>query len=103
MASRTDSRTVTVTTSATLLTSSGPGRTDGVDPHRRVMWIHNADSTNAVYLGESDVTTAAGLLIPAGEKIPFYWTDSDFSVCESLYGIAASGTIDVRVHERFAN
>jgi hypothetical protein len=78
------SATVTVGTTPTLLVAAATGT--------RTIYLHVIGNT-AVYIGGATVTTAAGL---ATEKhtspIPIILRDGD-----SLYGIVASGTADVRV------
>jgi hypothetical protein len=78
------STTVTVATTPTLLVAAATGT--------RTIYLHVISNT-AVYIGGATVTTAAGL---ATEKhtspIPIELRDGD-----SLYGIVASGTADMRV------
>jgi hypothetical protein len=78
------STTVTVATTPTLLAAGAIGT--------RTIYLHVIGNT-AVYIGGATVTTAAGL---ATEKhtspIPITLRDGD-----SLYGIVASGTADMRV------
>ena len=78
------STTVTVATTPTLLVAGATGT--------RTIYLH-VTGNSAVYIGGATVTTAAGL---ATEKhtspIPIILRDGD-----SLYGIVASGTVDMRV------
>ena len=78
------STTVTVATTPTLLVAGATGT--------RTIYLH-VTGNSAVYIGGATVTTAAGL---ATEKhtspIPIELRDGD-----SLYGIVASGTVDMRV------
>jgi len=78
------SATITVGTTPTLLVAAATGT--------RTIYLHVIGNT-AVYIGGATVTTAAGL---ATEKhtspIPIILRDGD-----SLYGIVASGTVDMRV------
>ena len=78
------STTVTVGTSPTLLMAGATGT--------RTIYLHVVGNT-AIYIGGATVTTTAGL---ATEKhttpIPIVLRDGD-----SLYGIVASGTADMRV------
>jgi hypothetical protein len=78
------SATITVGTTPTLLVAAATGT--------RTIYLH-VIGNSAVYIGGATVTTAAGL---ATEKhtspIPIILRDGD-----SLYGIVASGTHDMRV------
>ena len=78
------STTITVGTTPTLLMAGATGT--------RTIYLHIVGNT-AVYIGGATVTTTAGL---ATEKhttpIPIVLRDGD-----SLYGIVASGTEDMRV------
>ena len=78
------STTITVGTTPTLLMTGATGT--------RTIYLHIVGNT-AVYIGGATVTTTAGL---ATEKhttpIPIVLRDGD-----SLYGIVASGTVDMRV------
>jgi hypothetical protein len=78
------SATVTVGTTPTLLVAGSVGT--------RLIYLHVIGNTT-VYLGGATVTTAAGL---ATEKNT---TPIEIQVRagDSLYGIVASGTVDVRV------
>lgn len=78
--------TVAVTTGATLLiTPVGSG------PDPQPVRIYNA-SDATVYVGGADVTTAIGIPVTSTGFIDFVFTSEDL-----LYGIAASGTKEVRV------
>ena len=78
------SATVTVATTPTLLVAAATGT--------RTIYLH-VIGNSAVYIGGANVTTATGT---ATEKhtspIPIILRDGD-----SLYGIVASGTHDMRV------
>lgn len=78
------STTITVGTTPTLLMAGATGT--------RTIYLHVVGNT-AIYIGGATVTTTAGL---ATEKhtspIPIVLRDGD-----SLYGIVASGTADMRV------
>jgi hypothetical protein len=78
------SATITVATTPTLLVAAATGT--------RTIYLH-VEGNTAVFIGGATVTTAAGL---ATEKhtspIPITLRDGD-----SLYGIVASGTVDMRV------
>lgn len=78
------SDTVTVGTTPTLLMAGATGT--------RTIYLHVVGNTT-IYIGGATVTTTAGL---ATEKhttpIPIVLRDGD-----SLYGIVASGTADMRV------
>ena len=78
------STTVTVGTTPTLLMAGATGT--------RTIYLHIVGNS-PVYIGGATVTTTAGL---ATEKhttpIPIVLRDGD-----SLYGIVASGTVDMRV------
>jgi hypothetical protein len=78
------STTITVATTPTLLVAAATGT--------RTIYLH-VIGNSTVYIGGATVTTAAGL---ATEKhtspIPIELRDGD-----SLYGIVASGTVDMRV------
>lgn len=84
------SRSVTVTTSATRLDSSA--ETDLVSGSSLILY-NNGSAT--VYVGGSDVTTSNGVPVAASS-----WGPSiDLDGAEGVYGIVASGTVDVRVLE----
>jgi hypothetical protein len=78
------STTITVETTPTLLMAGATGT--------RTIYLH-VEGNTTVYIGGATVTTTAGL---ATEKhttpIPIVLRDGD-----SLYGIVASGTVDMRV------
>ena len=78
------STTITVGTTPTLLMAGATGT--------RTIYLHIVGNS-PVYIGGATVTTTAGL---ATEKhttpIPIVLRDGD-----SLYGIVASGTVDMRV------
>ena len=78
------STTITVGTTPTLLMAGATGT--------RTIYLH-VEGNTTVFIGGATVTTTAGL---ATEKhttpIPIVLRDGD-----SLYGIVASGTVDMRV------
>lgn len=78
------SNQVTVTTSATRLDPSTGVPTGAV-------LVRNRGSA-AVYLGGSNVTTANGFQLDAGESVPM-----DIRSGDALYGVVASGTQTVHV------
>ena len=85
----TDSRAVSVTTSATRLDTAN--KTDNIAGSAIAVYNNGAA---IVHLGEADVTAANGYPLAPGEHYSEdLWHDS------SLYGRAASGTVDVRVRE----
>ena len=84
-----DTRAVSVATTATRLDTEA--ETDSV--HGSSISVYN-NGAATVYLGESDVATTTGYPVAAGEH---YAEDIDPSV--GLYGIVASGTVEVRVRE----
>ena len=78
------STSITVGTTPTLLVASGLGF--------RTIWLH-VEGNDPVYIGGSTVTTATGTPTEKHTSpIPVTLRAGD-----SLYGIAASGTIDMRV------
>lgn len=82
------SRTVSVGTTATRLDKVADAHLTGA------VALYNAGAA-IVYVGGSDVTTANGYPVGAGS----YGPGVELAVDESLYGIVASGTCDVRVLE----
>lgn len=87
------SSTVTVTTSATLLATG-----TGVYPHLTRATVYNV-SAQTVYTGGSGVTTAAGTPIAATTGERQYVLQKG----ETLYGIVAATTSDVRVETNGAS
>ncbi len=73
---------VTVTTTATLLVAAST--------FDQTVWIHN--SGGAMYIGNSNVTTANGYKLDTDDKMELPVGDN-----EGLYGIVASGTTTVFV------
>ena len=73
---------VTVTTSPTLLVSA--------DNLPRTCYLHS--TSGSTYLGNSAVTSATGLHLPNNQTITII-----VPFGETLYGVASSGTTDVRV------
>lgn len=61
---------------------------------RRALVVHN-NGSEAIYLGNSSVTTSDGLPLAAGEKIAF---DIQGNQSARLYAISA-GSVDVRILE----
>ena len=59
---------------------------------RKGILIKNNSSSENVYIGLSGVTTSDGYELEAGEEKYFYHK-------EAVYGITASGTVDVRYLE----
>lgn len=86
----TNSRSVSVGSTATRLDTA----TETDRPSGSSVAIYNNGSVT-VYIGASNVTTSNGVPVPAGT-----WGPSvDLATNESLYGIVASGTCEVRVLE----
>lgn len=83
------SRAVSVATTAT--------RLDTVDETDSVFGssvaVHN-NGAATVFVGGSSVTTAAGFPVAAGTSVSL-----DVQTAEGLWGIVASGTVEVRVLE----
>lgn len=84
------SRAVTVTTTATRLDTI-----DETDSVAGSAWSVYNNGSATIYIGGSDVTTANGTPVAAGEH---YAADLG-TVAEAVYGIVASGTVEVRVFE----
>jgi hypothetical protein len=82
------STAVSVTGTATALPASGITGPTTV----RTLIYNNGTAT--IYVGGSDVTTSNGIPIEVGSSLGM-----DVTVTETLYGIAASGTHNVRVLE----
>lgn len=81
------SRAVTVGTTATRLDLAEGGQSSEGGA------FYNAGSAT-VYLGGSDVSTANGFALAAGERIGV-----DLAQQDELYAVAASGTVEVRTLE----
>lgn len=84
------SRAVTVATTATRLDTAAQtagGTAQSVS-------IHNAGAAT-VYIGGTDVTTANGTPVAAGE----HYAIGDLGQSDGIYGIVASGTVECRVLE----
>ena len=62
------------------------------DTKRRAVVVKNNHASVVMYIGNSDVATATGFPLAAGES----FTDADCTT--ALYGIMASGTGDARVY-----
>ena len=73
---------VTVTTSPTLLVAA--------DNQNRIIWLHTTSGSS--YLGNSTVTSATGLHLENNSTMEIH-----LPLGETLYGIASTGTTDVRV------
>ena len=83
---------VTVTDAPTRIDSpsSGPG-----DPTLgSTLLIHNRDAAASIFLGDAGVTAAEGFELQAGVALPL-----DLGRAESLYAIAASGSVTCHVLE----
>lgn len=83
-----DNRAVSVATTATRLDGDAEGRAASA------VAVHN-NGASTVYLGDSGVTTANGFPLAAGASVSFEMDDQG----DTLYGIVASGTVEVRVLE----
>ena len=73
---------VTVTTSPTLLISA--------DDQNRICYLHT--TSGSTYLGDSAVTSSSGLHLPNNQTIEIH-----LPLGETLYGVAGTGTTNVRV------
>jgi hypothetical protein len=80
--------TVSVSTSAIALRAGGANATN-----RRAISVQNK-GTNPIYVGPSTVTAANGFEVAVGASVSFPLSES-----ATLYGIAPSGTQDIRVVE----
>jgi hypothetical protein len=76
------STAVTVTTSPTLLIAA--------DNQNRICYLHTTSGSS--YLGDSAVTSSSGLHLPNNTTIEIH-----LPLGETLYGIASTGTTNVRV------
>ena len=76
------SAAVTLTTSPTLLIAA--------DDQNRICYLHSTSGSS--YLGDSSVTSSSGLHLPNNQTIEIH-----LPLGETLYGIAGSGTTNVRV------
>ena len=74
---------VSVTTTATKLADSNPSR--------KCVSVQPTDGT--IYYGPSSVTTSNGLPVASGQTL------EDAHEKDSVFGIAAAGTVNVRVSE----
>lgn len=81
-------RTVTVTTSPTLIAGGGAR----VNPDQVVISVPAAGAT--VYLGDASVTTSTGFPVAAGGVFKWGLTG------ESVYGVVAASTQAVNIAER---
>jgi hypothetical protein len=73
---------ITVTTSPTLLISA--------DNQNRICYLHTTSGSS--YLGDSSVTSSTGLHLENNSTIEIH-----LPLGETLYGIASTGTTNVRV------
>jgi hypothetical protein len=73
---------VTVTTSPTLLIAA--------DDQNRICYLHTTSGSS--YLGDSTVTSSSGLHVPNNQTIEIH-----LPLGETLYGVAGTGTTNVRV------
>ena len=73
---------VTLTTSPTLLIAA--------DDQNRICYLHKTSGSS--YLGDSTVTSSSGLHVPNNQTIEIH-----LPLGETLYGIAGTGTTNVRV------
>lgn len=73
---------VTVTTSPTLLIAA--------DDQNRICYLHTTSGSS--YLGDSTVTSSSGLHLPNSQTIEIH-----LPLGQTLYGVAGSGTTNVRV------
>jgi hypothetical protein len=64
----------------------------GTSPENGGIVIQNQDASNAVYLGGSTGTTSTGVKLAAGATLT---VPSTGSAGHSLYGIVATGTVNV--------
>ena len=76
------SAAVTLTTSPTLLIAA--------DDQNRICYLHSTSGSS--YLGDSTVTSSSGLHLPNNQTIEIH-----LPFGETLYGVAGSGTTNVRV------
>lgn len=81
-------RRVTVTNSATLLTS-----TDADNQRGQSITVRNTDASVSVFLGGSGVTATTGFELVAGDS----FSEDDFG--EALYGVTASASVRCDVME----
>jgi hypothetical protein len=89
---------VTVGTSATQIIS----KSRSSNTARIGLLIKNTDASDTVYLGESSSTsTSSGYPLAAGGELRFDYGGgkSQFFYRGDVYGIVASGTVNVRVWE----
>lgn len=73
---------VTCTTSPTLLIAA--------DDQNRMIYLHTTSGSS--YLGDSSVTSSSGLHLPNNQTIEIH-----LPLGETLYGVAGSGTTNIRV------
>jgi hypothetical protein len=88
-----NSRAVTVTTTATLLTPVAAGDLPSADQRR--ITVYN-DGANTVYLGPAGVTASGatkGVPLPAGA-----YAEEVLSSTDAWYGITSASTSSVIVH-----
>lgn len=82
------------TTADTVGTALIPLPSYGVLPNRRALMVYN-NSSNTIYVGGSDVTTANGMPVPASSYSPIL----DFGINTILYAIATTQGNNVRTLE----
>lgn len=81
---------VSVGTTPTLLAKVGDAQTY----ESALVVVRNADDSSAVDVGPSDVASGEGFELEAGQSL-----SCTLDRNESLYAVAASGTVDVHVLE----
>lgn len=85
-----DSRAVSVGSTATRLDTIE----ESAKGSQQVLAVHN-NGTATVYIGDEAVTTANGFPLSAGASMSIEVDSS----ADAIFGVAASGTIEVRVLE----
>lgn len=78
---------VTVDTTADVIVVANPNRAN--------LLIHNADASETLYVGGSDVTTSNGFPIPAGSS---RYVDKPLGASATWYGVVGTGSITVAYH-----
>lgn len=82
-------RAVTVTTAATRLDYAEGGE------NHATSWAGYNNGSVTVYVGDEGVTTANGFPVPPGNYVGF----DDLDTTETVYGITASSSAEMRVVE----
>lgn len=82
---------ITVPTSATRLSTLSP-KLAGVIAKSMVLQANSTNSTNVIYVGNSDVATTEGYELQAGGVLSIQAPDSMDLVPGSLWVIASTGT-----------